>query len=193
MSPLFVLNSYNSCCSSEKSFRCHKLLLFFLCIWTLSNNDCMVLRSIFSHRGQLRDSFASITEDSNTHWCSRRKNHALRAFWTFEQNEGICIFFLFCLNIIFFLFSTALQFSRRQIKSFRLHVNFDFNCIHVYTSCYVYWQTVRLSETCHLLTITLLLVLIASIVLICKSLWIKASAKCNVHLIITLKVNVTQI
>ncbi len=48
-------------------------------IWTLSNNDCMILRAIFSHRGQLRDSYATITEDSNAHWCSRRKNHALRA------------------------------------------------------------------------------------------------------------------
>ncbi len=33
----------------------------------------------FSHRGQLRYSFAIITEDSNTHWCSRKKNHALTA------------------------------------------------------------------------------------------------------------------
>ncbi len=45
-----------------------------LCIWTLSDNDCMILRSIFSHRGQQRDTFATITEVSNTHWCSRRKN-----------------------------------------------------------------------------------------------------------------------
>ncbi len=45
----------------------------FLCIWTLSNNGSMILRSIFSHREQLRDSFTTITEDSNTHWCSRRK------------------------------------------------------------------------------------------------------------------------
>ncbi len=33
----------------------------------------MILRSIFSHRGQLKDSFATITEDSNAHWCSRRR------------------------------------------------------------------------------------------------------------------------
>ncbi len=43
--------------------------------------------------------------------------------------------------------------------------------------CYVY--CVRLTDTCplHLHVVALLLVLIASIVLICKSLWIKASAK----------------
>ncbi len=69
------------CCSSEKSFSSHKFFGFpaLLCIWTLSNKGCMILRTILSHRGQLRDSYASITEDSNTHWCSRRKNHALRA------------------------------------------------------------------------------------------------------------------
>ncbi len=39
----------------------------FLCIWTLSNNYCMILRSIFSHRGQPRD--------SNAHWCSRKTMH----------------------------------------------------------------------------------------------------------------------
>ncbi len=53
----------------------------FLCIWTLSNNDCMILRFIFSHRGQLRDSFATITEDSNTHWSSRRKTSFDFVFW----------------------------------------------------------------------------------------------------------------
>ncbi len=74
-----VLNSSTVCCSSEKSFSSHKFFGFpALCIWTLSNNNCMILRSIFSHRG-LRDSYASITEDSNTHWCSRRRIHALRA------------------------------------------------------------------------------------------------------------------
>ncbi len=29
-------------------------------IWTLSSSDCMILRSIFSHRGQLRDSNTTI-------------------------------------------------------------------------------------------------------------------------------------
>ncbi len=47
-------------------------------IWTFSKSDCMILRSIFSHWGQLRDSYATITEGSNAHRCSRRKKHALR-------------------------------------------------------------------------------------------------------------------
>ncbi len=69
-----------------------------MCIWTVSNNDCMILRSIFSHRGQLRDSCTTITEDSNTHWCSRRKNHALRAgAWTLFECEDQGKFNLICL------------------------------------------------------------------------------------------------
>ncbi len=65
----------------------------FLCIWTLSNNDCMILRSIFSHWGQLRDSRATITEGSN---------HALRARgWKLLNRMEMCTFFLFCLNVIF--------------------------------------------------------------------------------------------
>ncbi len=56
-------------------------------IWTLSNNDCMILRSIFSHWGQLRDSYTTITKGENIYWwCSRRQHNALRAggvnFWT---------------------------------------------------------------------------------------------------------------
>ncbi len=34
-------------------------------------NDCMILRFKCSNRGQLRDSFAFIIEDSNAHWCSQ--------------------------------------------------------------------------------------------------------------------------
>ncbi len=45
----------------------------FWCIWTLFNNDCMILRTIFS---QLRDSYGTITEGSNAHWCFRRKHDA---------------------------------------------------------------------------------------------------------------------
>ncbi len=84
-----------SCCSLEKSFISHKFFGFpaALCFWTLSNNDCMILRSIFSHRGQLRDSFASITEDSNAHRCCRRKNHALRAgAWNTKDTHTKCSF-----------------------------------------------------------------------------------------------------
>ncbi len=48
-------------------------------IWTLSSSDCMILRSIFSHWGQLKDSNTTIKKGSNIHWCSRRKHDALRA------------------------------------------------------------------------------------------------------------------
>ncbi len=94
-----------NCWSSEKSFSSHKFFRFpaFLCIWTLSKNYCRILRAIFSHWGQLRDSFATITEDSNAHWCSRRKNHALSAgAWKLLNRMKICLFILFCLNVIFF-------------------------------------------------------------------------------------------
>ncbi len=55
-------------------------------IWTLSSSDCITLRSIFSHWGQLRDSNTTIKKGSNIHWCSRRKHNALRA-GGWEQNE----------------------------------------------------------------------------------------------------------
>ncbi len=48
-------------------------------IWTLSNSDCMILKSIFSHWWQLSDSYTTITKDSNVYcwtWCQRGKN-----FW----------------------------------------------------------------------------------------------------------------
>ncbi len=96
------------------------LWLSFLCMWTLSNSDCMILRSIFLHRGQLRDSFATITEDSNAHWCSRRKNHALRAgAWKLLNWMKMCIFFLFCLNIIFFNLVLPFRSYRRYLHVFQ--------------------------------------------------------------------------
>ncbi len=52
-------------------------ILWFCSIFVYLN-DCMILRSIFSHWGQLRESYWTITESSNAHWCSRRKKHALR-------------------------------------------------------------------------------------------------------------------
>ncbi len=65
----------------------HSLLFqHLLHFWTLSKSDCMILRSIFLHRGQLRDSYTTITKDENIYWCSRRQHNALRAgdvnFWT---------------------------------------------------------------------------------------------------------------
>ncbi len=65
----------NPPCPAESSVFQH--LLF---IWTLSSSDCMILRSIFSHWEQLRDSNTTIKKGLNIHWCSRRKHSALRAW-----------------------------------------------------------------------------------------------------------------
>ncbi len=133
MSPLFVLNSSTVCCSSEKSFSSHKWFSFpaYLCIWTLSNNDCMILTSIFSHWGQPRDSFATITEDYNSKLLQKiivdynskllqkiqtltdapeGKTHALgaRGVKTFEQNEDGYIY-LVLLKYPICSFNIALQ------------------------------------------------------------------------------------
>ncbi len=45
-------------------------------IWTLSNSDCMILRSIASHGGQLGYSYTAITKDGNLYACSRRQHNA---------------------------------------------------------------------------------------------------------------------
>ncbi len=81
MSPLFVLNSWTEHCSSDKSSTFCRFCSFpaFLHILTLSSSDCMILRSIFSHWGQLMDSSTTIKKGSNIHWCSRRTHDALRA------------------------------------------------------------------------------------------------------------------
>ncbi len=76
----------------------------------------MILRSIFSQRGRLRDSYAAITEDSNTHRCSRRRTHALRAgAWKLLNIMEMCTFFLFCLNIYIIFF--YLVFPKDKISS----------------------------------------------------------------------------
>ncbi len=70
----------------------------FLHIWTLSSSDCMILRSIFSHWGQLRDSNTTIKKGSNIHWCSRRKHDALRAGgWKLFEFEDQGKLYLICL------------------------------------------------------------------------------------------------
>ncbi len=74
------------------------VFLHILHIWTLSSSDCMILRSIFSHLGQLMDSNTTIKKGSNIHWCSRRTHDALRAgggVKTFEQDEDVQFFFFF--------------------------------------------------------------------------------------------------
>ncbi len=78
-------------------------------ILTLSNSDCMILRPIFSHWGQLRDSYTAITKVGNIYWCSRRQHNALRARGCKLLNRMMSKFFLFCLKIIFFSFGTALK------------------------------------------------------------------------------------
>ncbi len=92
-------------------------------IWTLSNSDCMTLRSIFSHWGQLRDSNTTIKKGSNIHWCSWRRHDALRAGgWTLLNRMKVfyyITFFLFCWNIYFFPFSTALQKQQKILACFR--------------------------------------------------------------------------
>ncbi len=50
-----------------------------LCIFEPFPAVTMILRAIFSHWGQLRDSNTTIKKGSNIHWCSRRKHDTLRA------------------------------------------------------------------------------------------------------------------
>ncbi len=100
MSPLFVLNSWTEHCSSDKSSTFCRFCSFpaFLHIWTLSSSDCMILRSIFSHWGQLRDSNTTIKKGSNIHWCSRRTHDALRAGgWKLFEFEDQGKLYLTCL------------------------------------------------------------------------------------------------
>ncbi len=103
----------------RKILQLPQILWFSSIIWTLSNNDCMIVRSIVSHWGQLRDSYAAITEGSNALWCSRRKIHALRAgAWKPLNRMKMSTFFLFCLNVIFFSFSAALQRLQKILACF---------------------------------------------------------------------------
>ncbi len=104
MSP-FVLNSSTVCCSSEKSFSSHKIFGFpaFLCIWTLSNNDCIIVRSIFSHRGQLRDSFAIYYRRFKHSLMLQKEKPCIKSrAWKLLNRMKMSTFFLFCLNIISF-------------------------------------------------------------------------------------------
>ncbi len=117
MSPLFVLNSWTEHCSSDKSCRFCSFPAF-LHIWTLSSSDCMILRSIFSHWGQLMDSNTTIKKGSNIHWCSRRTHDALRAgCWKLLNRMKISNFFLL-LKYIFFPFITALRKQQKILACF---------------------------------------------------------------------------
>ncbi len=89
----------------------------FLCIWTLSNNDCMILRSIFSHWGQLMDSRNYYRRFKHSLMLQKEKRSIKRIYktwkpkrWKLLNRMKMCTFFLFCLDIFFFFsFSTALQ------------------------------------------------------------------------------------
>ncbi len=126
MSPLFVLNSWTEHCSSDKSSTFCRFCSFpaFLHIWTLSSSDCMILRSIFSHWGQLRDSNTTIKKGSNIHWCSRRTHDALRAgCWKLLNRMKISNFFLLLKYIFFSIYycpseatEDTCMFPGRQIK-----------------------------------------------------------------------------
>ncbi len=126
MSPLFVLNSWTEHCSSDKSSTFCRFCSFpaFLHIWTLSSSDCMILRSIFSHWGQLMDSNTTIKKGSNIHWCSRRKHDALRAgCWKLLNRMKISNFFLLLKYIFFSIYycpseatEDTCMFPGRQIK-----------------------------------------------------------------------------
>ncbi len=95
----------------------------FLHIWTLSSSDCMILRSIFSHWGQLRDSNTTIKKVQ--HSLMLQKEHdALRAgCWNFGTGWRFPTFFLLW-NIYFFPFyycpseatEDTCMFPGRQIK-----------------------------------------------------------------------------
>ncbi len=88
---------------------------------------------------------------STKSWCFSGSSAVLHRF--FGMTEGLYRVYTICFLFIYYI-----------IKK---------------TTCYCYMYCVRLTETCYSPCISLLflLILIASIVLICKSLWIKASAK----------------
>ncbi len=79
----------------------------------------IILRSIFSHWGQLMDSNTTIKKGSNIQWCSRRTHDALRAGrWKHLNRIKMSKYFLFCWNIIFFPFSTALRKQQKILACF---------------------------------------------------------------------------
>ncbi len=73
---------------------------------------------------------ATIIEGSNEP-SSRRKNHALRARgWKLLNRMEMCTFFLFCLNIIFFLLVLPFRSYRRYLHVFQdeQKISRQFNC-----------------------------------------------------------------
>ncbi len=91
----------------------------FLHIWTLSSSDCMILRSIFSHWGQLMDSNTTIKKGSK-HSLMLQKNTRCIKSWllkTFEQDEDFQLF-SFVEIYIFFPFITALRKQQKILACF---------------------------------------------------------------------------
>ncbi len=114
----------------------HSLVfLHLLHIWHLSSCGWKS-RSIFSQRGQLRDSYTTITTAAHIHWCSRRQ--------IMHSN----LFFLWC---IFFLTgnqNSSIDFTYQGIKShnklFQIHHKMSnstqllsYNSVHSSSCCSV--------------------------------------------------------
>ncbi len=98
------LYSKTACCSSEKYFRSFFGFQAFLCIWTLSNNDCMILRSFFTLR---------TTEGLICNYSTRFKRSRML------QKKKRCIksfFLIFPKYHIFSSFSTAFRSYRRHLN-----------------------------------------------------------------------------
>ncbi len=91
----------NSSCPADSSVFQH-----LLHIWTLSSSDCMILRSIFSHGGELRGSNTSIKKGIKRSLMLQKETQWIKSqgVKTFEQDEDVQISFFF----FFFSFSSAL-------------------------------------------------------------------------------------
>ncbi len=66
------------------------LIIWFSSIFVYLDPFQLWLYDFEIHIFTPRDSYATITEDSNTHWCSGRQNHALRAgVWKLLKNYAL--------------------------------------------------------------------------------------------------------
>jgi len=80
----------------------------FLHIWTLYSSDWMILRSVFSHWGQLRESNTTFKKGLNIHWCSRKKHDVLiDGGWKHLEFEDQGKLYLICLPGNMQVFSVA--------------------------------------------------------------------------------------
>ncbi len=102
----------------HESLVCPEQLNFLLFFWKSFSHRGQLSDNWGTTEGQLKDSYATITEGSNAHWCSRRKNHARAGGWKLLNKMKMCTFFLFCLNVFFSLFSTGLQKLQKIVSCF---------------------------------------------------------------------------